>query len=169
MPQQPALFYLKDTGIFPNSTLPAVLYHQALDLPYLFKGLFVKQLFAKNHWTNAWDSGIFTYHHYHSTSHEVLGFFKGGTTLLLGGENGQPITVGPGDVLVIPAGVAHKNLGREHQVGCIGAYPDGRDFDINTGKPGERLTTDQNIAQLPVPDNDPVYGAGKGIPLLWIR
>lgn len=167
MLQQPALFYLRDTGVFPNSPLPAVLYRAALDLPPLFKGLYIKQLFAKNHWTNSWDSGVFTYDHYHSTSHEVLGFFKGNTFLQLGGDKGQRLTVTTGDVLIIPAGVAHKNLGREHQVGCIGAYPDGRPFDINTGKPGERPAADHRIAQLPIPEYDPIYGISEGLPMVW--
>jgi len=167
MSQQPALFYLEETPEFPNSRLPVVLYRLALDLSPFFKGQHIKTRFAHNQWTNAWDAGIFTYHHYHSTSHEVLGFYKGGTIVQLGGPEGPQVSVKAGDVLVIPAGVAHKNLGRESQVGCIGAYPDGRDFDINTGKPGERPGTDQRIAVLPVPEADPVYGPGMGICRLW--
>jgi uncharacterized protein YjlB len=167
MIQEPLLIYLKDTGEFPNSRLPAVVYRQVFRLPVLFKGRHVRKIFARNRWTNAWDSGVFTYHHYHSTSHEVLGFYKGSTILQLGGPNGRQITVDAGDVLIIPAGVAHKNLGREHQVGCIGAYPDGRGYDINTGQPGERPATDRAIAALPVPERDPVYGISEGILLLW--
>lgn len=165
--QAPILFYFQDTGTFPNSYLPAVLYQQAIQLPILFKALSIKRCFAKNNWTNLWDGGVFTYHHYHSTSHEVLGFYKGSTTLQLGGESGQAISIQAGDVLVIPAGVAHKNLGGEHQIGCIGAYPDGRDFDINTGKSGERPQTDLHIASLPIPNQDPIFGQDQGIPTIW--
>lgn len=165
--RKPILLYLTDTGQFPNSRLPVVLYRQALHLTAFFKGNEIKAIFARNHWTNAWDSGIFTYHHYHSTSHEVLGFYKGHSILQIGGPAGHEVTVAAGDVLILPAGVAHKNLGREHQIGCVGAYPDGRVFDIKTGKPGERPATDRNISLLPIPDRDPIYGLDEGLPALW--
>jgi uncharacterized protein YjlB len=39
-----------------------------------------------------------------------------------------------GDVLLIPAGVAHKNVGASIDFKCVGAYPGGKEFDINLGK-----------------------------------
>jgi uncharacterized protein YjlB len=147
--QEPVLLFSKETGEFPNSPLPVVVYRHATHLPILFKARYLKRMFARNRWTNAWNSGIFTHHHYHSTTHEVLGFFKGGTTLQIGGPNGKRVVMMPGDIVIIPAGVAHKNLGKEYQVGCIGAYPDGRNFDINTGEPSERPKTDHTIAAVP--------------------
>jgi uncharacterized protein YjlB len=70
-------------------------------------------------------------------------------------------------VLVIPAGVAHKNLGGENDVGVVGAYPDGRDYDMNYGKPGERPGTDENISGVPIPSGDPVLGNNKGLTTIW--
>ncbi|HXD78039.1 MAG TPA: hypothetical protein VN616_09550 [Puia sp.] len=164
---QPVLHFFKDTGLFPNSKLPAVLYPRVLTLPPVCKGRFIRKLFAGHYWTNAWDAGVFTYPHYHSTTHEVLGFYKGGTVIQLGGETGVKLTVAAGDVLVIPAGVAHCNLGAEYDVRCIGAYPDGRDYDILTGEPSERPAADRNIAAVPLPREDPVVGPGKGLPRIW--
>jgi uncharacterized protein YjlB len=163
------LLLCHDTGEFPGSPLPVVLYKQLLRLPRIFKPAYVKMLFGSNGWSNSWDSGVFTYHHYHSTTHEVLGFYEGSTRLQLGGENGQKIEVGKGDVLIIPAGVAHKNLGREFQVKCIGAYPGGREYDIKTGKSGERPGTDRTIAALPRPESDPLFGKEIGIVGLWSK
>ena len=157
---------LKDDGTFPNSKLPALLYKGALKIPFLFPSTSVRNLFEKNNWSNAWDFGIFEYHHYHSTTHEVLGIYSGKTTLQLGGDNGIAITLEKGDVLVIPAGVAHKNLGKKDDVGCVGAYPGGRDYDVNYGRPGERPRTDDNIAAVPLPATDPVSGVG-GLPEIW--
>jgi uncharacterized protein YjlB len=117
--------------------------------------------------TNAWDSGIFTYDHYHSTSHEVLSIYKGSTTLQLGGASGVQLVIQKGDVLVIPVGVAHRNLGKEHQIKCVGAYPDGRKYDIKTGQPSEREEAERNISKLPVPEQDPAFGRGGGVPLIW--
>ncbi len=64
-----------------------------------------------------------------------------------------------GDVLIIPAGVAHKNLGATADLGVVGAYDRGREWDMNYGKPGERPNADVKIARVPLPQMDPVYGA----------
>lgn len=158
---------LQDDGVFPNSRYPALLYKGILDIPMLFPATHIKHLFQKHGWSKSWDAGIFEYHHYHSTSHEVLGIYKGHTKLQLGGPGGPVIFIEKGDVLVIPAGVAHKNLGAENAVGVVGAYPDGRDYDMNYGKPGERPATDENIKKVPIPANDPVFGRDKGIFKIW--
>ena len=165
--KDPELIYIAPTAEFPSNTLPVVLYGNALRLPPILPGRYVKLVFKNHGWSNAWNSGIYTFHHYHSITHEVLGFIKGTTTLILGGEEGRQITVHKGDVLIIPAGVAHKNLEYEHQVACIGAYPDGHDYDINTGQPGERPAADRNITSVPLPTRDPLYGPHEGICRLW--
>jgi len=149
---------INDDGVFPGNRIPALLYKKVLDIPLLFPATHVKNIFNENGWTNSWDAGIFTYHHYHSITHEVLGIYSGKTTVQLGGDNGPKLVLEKGDVLVIPAGVAHKNLGEENDVGVVGAYPDGRDYDMNYGKPGERPGTDENIARLPLPEKDPIEG-----------
>ncbi|MFL5811048.1 MAG: cupin [Flavisolibacter sp.] len=167
MKTRPQTFFVKDDGIFPNNKLPVVYYAAVLDLPRLFPGLYIKKLFSENNWTNNWKQGIFTYHHYHSITHEVLGICSGETLLQLGGENGITLFVEKGDVLIIPAGVAHMNLGEENDISCVGAYPDGKDYDMNYGKPGERPKADQNIALVPLPKMDPVFGTKKGLVKLW--
>lgn len=166
---QPQLYFLKDNGIFPNSILPVLHYKNVLEIPALFPAAAVKNLFALHNWANSWRSGIFTYHHYHSITHEVLGVCKGRTKLLLGGDDGVTLEIETGDVLIIPAGVAHKNLGQEDDIVCVGAYPDGKDYDMNYGKPGERPATDENIRKVPTPETDPVYGEKNGLPKIWRR
>ena len=157
---------LQDNGAFPNSRHPALLYKGAIDVPLLFPAMHIKHLFKQNGWTNSWDAGIFEYHHYHSITHEVLGIYKGRTKVQLGGPKGPKIFIEKGDVLVIPAGVAHKNLGTENSVGVIGAFPDGGNYDMNYGDPDERPGTDENIGQVPLPSNDPVFGAD-GLITIW--
>ena len=158
---------LQDDGVFPNSRHPALLYKSALDIPMLFPGTHVRHLFERNGWSNSWDEGTFQYHHYHSITHEVLGIYKGHTILQLGGLKGPKIFVEKGDVLIIPAGVAHKNQGAENSVGVIGAYPDGRDYDMNYGNPDERPGTDENIRKVPVPQTDPLFGKDGGLIKIW--
>jgi uncharacterized protein YjlB len=133
----------------------------------LFPGTHVKNLFEGNGWSNSWDAGIFEYHHYHSISHEVLGIYSGKTIIQLGGDKGPVVPIEKGDVLVIPAGVAHKNLGGEDDVGVEGAYPGGMDYDLNYSKPGERPATDENICKVPFPATDPILGNDKGLTTIW--
>ena len=87
-------------------------------------------------------------------------------SLQLGGEQGQQLEVRAGDILVIPAGVGHKNLDSS-ELGVAGAYFDGRDWDLKRGMEGERPQADKNIAALPVPSTDPLLGADAGLPKIW--
>ena len=86
-------YLLKDDGQFPNSIYPVLLYKQALRLHFLFKGVFVKNFFKKHHWTNNWRDGVYTFHHYHSNTHEVMAVIQGSTRLKLGGENGIEVEI----------------------------------------------------------------------------
>lgn len=165
--KQPEQFFIKDDGIFPNNKLPVLYYSSVLKLPRLLPAAAVKNLFQKNSWKNNWKQGIYTYHHYHSITHEVIGVVSGETLLQLGGENGILLLVQKGDVIIIPAGVAHINLGEENDVTCIGGYPDGTDYDMNYGKPGERPRTDHNIRSLQLPATDPVLGKNGPLLKLW--
>jgi uncharacterized protein YjlB len=74
-----------------------------------------------------------------------------------------------GDVVVIPAGVAHKNDGASSDFRVVGAYPDGTGPDMQYGKPGERPGTDRNIAAVPSPAADPVHGSAGPLTRLWRR
>jgi uncharacterized protein YjlB len=160
-------FYVRDNGRFPNSSLPVIFYKSVLHVSSLFPARDIIKLFASNNWKNSWKDGVYTYHHYHSNSHEVLGFYKGSTTLRLGGDDGVEIVVGKGDVLIIPAGVAHQNLQNETDVSCVGAYTDGISYDIKLGISGERPQTDENIAKVELPICDPVFGQLGELHSLW--
>jgi len=157
----------KDDGIFPNSPLPLLFYREAIRADAKDPASIFEQRFAENDWTNSWRDGVYSFPHYHSTSHEVLGVYSGTATLRLGGERGKSVDVRAGDVIVIPAGVAHQNIGAGDDVGVVGAYPDGREWDLLRGRPGERPRADENIAALPIPDNDPIYGAEGPLRRLW--
>jgi uncharacterized protein YjlB len=124
-------------------------------------------LLNRHGWSNTWKAGVFNYHHYHSNTHELLACYKGKTTLLLGGDDGRTIEFGKGDVIVIPAGVAHKNLNDENDVVCIGAYPGGKDYDMNYDRPGERPKADKKIKKVGIPPEDPLTGKGGKMQKLW--
>ena len=124
-------------GYFPNSAeLPALHYKSAFPIGDELADM-MEETFSKNKWTNAWRNGIFDYHHYHSTAHEVLGVCSGHCKVQVGGPDGIILELNEGDVIVLPAGVAHKNVGSSTDFKCIGAYAGGRDYDMNYGKPEE--------------------------------
>jgi uncharacterized protein YjlB len=68
------------------------------------------------------------------------------------------LSVQAGDVVIIPAGVAHKNLGSSGDFRVVGAYPHGQSPDMQYGKSGERPSADEAIAATSLPKADPVYG-----------
>ncbi len=151
---------LKDDGVFPNNCLPLLIYRNALVIAEPDRAACFEQLFAAHGWVGSWRNGIYPYHHYHSTAHEVLGIFSGSARVEFGGEDGVVHEVHPGDVIIIPAGVAHKNLSASDDLGVVGAYPEGQHWDMNYGKLGERRQADRNIAGTALPNADPVYGEG---------
>jgi len=151
-------FVFKDSGTIPNSRFPLLIYQAAVKVGDTDPASAFEDLFAANGWNGHWRNGIYTYHHYHSTAHEVLGVYRGSATVQFGGEQGHKSKVHPGDVIIIPAGVAHKNLGASNDFGVVGAYPEGQDHDMNYGRPQERPNADDNIARVSFPEMDPVYG-----------
>jgi uncharacterized protein YjlB len=64
-----------------------------------------------------------------------------------------------GDVVVLPAGTGHRNLGADATLLVVGAYPDGADPpDQLHGAPSERARALHAIAATPDPLTDPVTG-----------
>lgn len=150
---------IDDDGLFPNNPqVPVIVYKGAIQLHPDDEPECMLELFGKNNWTNGWKNGIYDYHHYHSTTHEVLGIFCGTADVQLGGPEGICVELSRGDVVVIPAGIAHKNLDSSADFLCVGAYPDGSEYDINYGKESERAEAIENIRNVKTPLLDPVYG-----------
>jgi uncharacterized protein YjlB len=83
---QPEQLNFKDDGVFPNSLLPLLLYRRAITTEAKDPASIFEQRFAGNDWTNSWRNGVYSFPHYHSTSHEVLGIFSSSATLRLGGS-----------------------------------------------------------------------------------
>lgn len=155
----------KDDGVFPNSPLPLLLYRGVTvgDGPEP-----IERLFDRNGWPPQWRATVFTFHHYHSKSHECLGVASGHATLRFGGPEGEEVRVQAGDVVVIPAGVAHQRVVASTDFLVVGAYPPGQeDFDTLRGQPGDRPKADENIAKVPMPESDPVGGRGGHLSAAW--
>ncbi len=162
-------FLLQDDGTFPNNTtLEVLVYRGAMDTDaHSDPAAQFEQLFSNNGWQNSWRDSIYTFHHYHSVTHEVLGIYAGEATVQLGGPNGLRVAVRAGDVLVLPAGTSHKRISSGEGLGVVGAYPEGRQFDMNYGKKEELPRTDRDIAEVPIPDADPVEGTNGTLVERW--
>jgi uncharacterized protein YjlB len=159
--------YLKDDGIVPNSAFPLMVYQGVLSLPGDDPARAFEQVFAANCWARSWRNGIYSFHHYHSTAHEVLGIAKGSANVIMGGEQGVRLTIGPGDVMVVPAGVGHKNLGASADLLVVGAYPDGQDPDLCKESVGEHARALENIPRVPMAVCDPIFGSDGPVMRLW--
>ncbi len=158
---------LADTGVFPNnSALPLLIYRQALNAEASNMVEQVQKLFKENLWDGSWVNSMYDFHHYHSTAHEVLAICGGQAEVRFGGDYGIARTVSAGDVIVIPAGIAHKRLTPGEFV-VVGAYPVGQDYDMCYGEEGERPRADDNIARVPLPRSDPIYGPDGPLLQYW--
>ncbi|XZF16343.1 cupin [Chitinophagaceae bacterium MMS25-I14] len=167
IPEKIPHYFLSANDIFPNSVLPVLHYRGMMILSGKETPSVPETVFGRNNWTNSWRNGILTEHHYHSNTHEVLGCYSGSCHVQLGGDMSIILLFEKGDVLIIPAGVAHKNVGGSQNFKCVGAYPEGAQYDMNYGKADERPQADHNISKVRVPETDPLYGHNGFLTDLW--
>ena len=161
---EPLAFTFDDDGTIPNSRLPLLVYRDAV--PADADG--IERLFAANRWPPAWRAGVHPFHHFHSTAHEALGVARGEASVLFGGPGGTVLTVRAGDVVIVPAGVAHCNQGQSGDLLIVGAYPDnGPGPDLLRGKAAEHDAAQGAVGVVPLPAADPVEGVDGSLVRLW--
>lgn len=164
-PEHITLHRFADDGTIPNSELPLLAYRTVLageaDLASAFE-----ELFAANSWCGSWRNGIYSFCHYHSNAHEVLGIARGRVRVEFGGPGGEEFEVVAGDAVVIPAGVSHNNLGDSGELLVIGAYPFGDSPDLCRDSGADRVDALPELECLALPATDPIYGENG--PLIWV-
>ncbi len=151
---------------FPNNERCPVLVYRGAFGSQVTAGTIEKR-FAEHGWSNGWRAGVYAVHHYHSTAHEVLGCFAGSAEIQVGGPSGPTLWLRAGDVVVIPAGVAHKRLTASPDFCVVGAYAEGRSYDMNYGGSSEQREASNAIGALPLPSADPVAGASGPLLISW--
>jgi uncharacterized protein YjlB len=156
-----------DADIPNNARLPLLVYPGAVRLDVDDPASVFERLFASNDWVGCWRNGIFPFHHYHSTSHEVVGIYSGSAVAQLGGESGVRLTLNPGDVVIIPAGVGHKKLSSSASFGVVGAYPSGQQPDICRADQRSCRQAAERAARVFIPASDPVHGPGGPMSDYW--
>jgi uncharacterized protein YjlB len=160
-PGQPALMELEAWSAPPGDVIPN---HPRFPV-LIYRGVAgiadaaaARARLAEHGWGGSWVDGVFDFHHFHSTSHEVLAVVAGSATLELGGPQGEAFAVAAGDVLVLPAGTGHRRRSASGDFTVVGAYPAGQeDYDVLREADAAAVA---RIAALPAPEEDPVGGEG---------
>jgi uncharacterized protein YjlB len=126
-------------------------------------------LFKLHGWVDKWRDGIYPYLHFHTKTHEVLGIARGHARVRFGGKRGRMLELKAGDVVSLPAGTGHRRLSASDDLLVVGAYPEGSAY--NEPKPDEieAAQARKNIAGVPVPPCDPVYGRDGPLTKLWTK
>ncbi|RFU45281.1 cupin domain-containing protein [Paraburkholderia sp. DHOC27] len=150
-----------------NSKLPVVIYRHALQADSGDLASAFELLFERNEWPPQWRAGIFDYHHFHATAHEVLGIASGSAEVIVGGPGGRVVHVEAGDALLLPAGTGHCLQSYEGRFQVVGGYPAGQQWDIRR----EALTPDEVAVMeaLPFPACDPVDGTDGPVVTHWLH
>ena len=161
---EPQTFTFADDGAIPNSKLPLLVYRQAVPPDPAA----IERIFADNRWPPAWRDQVHPFHHFHSDAHEVLGVASGTAKVRFGGPSGEVLEVSAGDVVVVPAGVGHCNVGKSADLLIVGAYPDNCERrDLRRGNPAEHDEVVRNVAATKLPNADPVSGTGGPLVRIW--
>ena len=163
----PEPIFFKDDGITPNNILPVLLYRRSFGNEVQDLTTAMERCFRQNQWTNNWRDVVLNQDHYHSTTHEVLGISKGTVALKLGGAQGVQKQFNAGDVIVIPAGVAHSAINNTADYLVVGGYPFNLTWDMIYCEPAKYKEAVTRIMSLNLPITDPIYGADGYLTEIW--
>lgn len=129
----------------------------------------LQRQFEGNDWGNCWRWRVYSYPHFHSNTHEVLGCYRGHARLQLGGPEGPELEMGAGELLLLPAGTGHCALAHSADFAVVGGYPQGREPDLWRGHEAEEeLEQARRCSEtVPIPLRGPIGGGEVDILGSW--
>jgi len=149
--------FLQADGTFPNNPD-----HPVMMVLAAFHGTTAQAqalLTGGNQWTSPWIWGIYPFHHYHSTAWELLLCIDGQADIQLGGPSGPELSVTKGDWMLIPPGVAHKQLRDNGHFNLLGSYPmEGCSGPVDTLKGSPTQEQVVNMQACAAPQKAPIMG-----------
>lgn len=157
----------KPDGGVPNNALPVLIYHRVIPPDTVDNAEYLEHLFRTNGWPPQWRYPVYSFTHFHSNTHEVLGVYAGSAKLQLGGEHGKIIEVNVGDVLLLPAGIGHKQISADEDFMLVGAYPPDMKADLCHDELPQLAARTKAVNAVPLPATDPVTGHTEGSMLVW--
>ncbi len=143
---------------FPGSEIELRLYRSVFIEAQTGLSSKFSKLFSDNGWSIPWVNGVYPFHHFHAEAHEALGCAAGWVIVQMGGPNGPEFRLEAGDAVLIPAGVAHKNIDSSADYRILGSYPHGQEPDLRRGNPQEWNEVLDKIAHVKLWKEDPVTG-----------
>jgi uncharacterized protein YjlB len=167
-PATPQACHFADDGETPNNpALPLLVYRGVVARDAADPAALFEKAFTRHGWGRSWRNGIFDFLHFHTTAHEVLGIARGRARVQFGGARGQELEVEAGDVVVLPAGTGHRRLSASADLLVVGAYPDNSGLDQKRPGQIDHARAVAAIAAVPLPLQDPVYGADGPLMTMW--
>ena len=157
----------KPDGGVPNNKLPVLIYHRVIPPDTADNAEYLEHLFRTNGWPPQWRYPVYTFTHFHSNTPEVLGVYAGSAKLQLGGEHGKILEVKIGDVILLPAGIGHKQISADEDFMLVGAYPPQMKADICHDELPQLAARTKAVNAVPLPATDPVTGHTEGSMLAW--
>jgi uncharacterized protein YjlB len=125
-----------------------------------------EELFDSHGRGSSWRDGVYSYVHYHSRIHEVLGIARGSGRVQFGGKKGRALTLKAGDVAILPAGTGRQCLNASEDFLVVGAYPASGAYDECTSLE-DRKKALPAIPRVTRPRKDPVYGKDGPLMGIW--
>lgn len=143
---------------FPGNEIELQLYRAVFNNDQTELDAKFRKLFSNYGWSIPWINGVYGFHHFHAEAHEVLGCAAGWVVVQIGGPNGPKFKLTAGDAMLIPAGVAHKNIDSSADYSILGSYPHGQEPDLRRGNPDEWNEVLNKISLVRLWDRDPITG-----------
>ena len=169
--RKPNLFQFKNDGETPNNPKkwPLVIYRSPVHLRDGFDPAAIfEELFASNGWQDSWRDGVYDFLHFHAHRHEALGIARGHVDVAFGGTNARRLRLKAGDVAILPAGTGHKRVEATGDLLVVGAYPQSSGaYDEPKPTEVDHQKAASDIAAVPAPKTDPVYGREGPLMAIW--